>query len=68
VPDNFRLFFDYLPAARLHWKKLRFRVGRRWVEEWRIPRHWGLDQTSAKTWREADSVDRGHWFRLASGL
>jgi len=46
VPDNFRLFFDYLPAARLHWKKLRFRVGRRWVEEWRIPRHWGLDQTS----------------------
>src|SRR5580704_3654039 len=46
VPDNFRLFFDYLPAARLHWKKLRFRVGRRWVEEWRIPRHWGLDQAS----------------------
>jgi glycine/D-amino acid oxidase-like deaminating enzyme len=39
VPDNFRLFFDYLPAARLHWKKLRFRIGRRWVEEWRIPRH-----------------------------
>src|SRR6266404_9042428 len=46
VPDHFRLFFDYLPAARLHWKKLRFRVGRRWVEEWRTPRHWGLDQTS----------------------
>ena len=46
VPDNFRLFFDYLPAARLHWKKLRFRVGRRWVEEWRLPRHWGLDQTT----------------------
>src|SRR5271154_2569179 len=46
VPDNFRLFFDYLPAARLHWKKLRFRVGRRWIEEWRIPRRWGLDQAS----------------------
>jgi len=46
VPDHFRLFFDYLPAVRLHWKKLRFRVGHRWVEEWRIPRHWGLDQTS----------------------
>jgi glycine/D-amino acid oxidase-like deaminating enzyme len=46
VPDNFRLFFDYLPAARLHWKRLRFRAGRRWIEEWRIPRRWALDATS----------------------
>src|SRR6266852_2585820 len=46
VPDHFRLFFDYLPAARLHWKKLRFRVGGRWVEEWRMPRRWGLDEAS----------------------
>jgi glycine/D-amino acid oxidase-like deaminating enzyme len=46
VPDNLRLFFDYLPAVRLHWKKLRFRVGRRWVDEWRTPRRWGLDETS----------------------
>jgi glycine/D-amino acid oxidase-like deaminating enzyme len=46
VPDHFRLFFEYLPAVRLHWKKLRFRVGGRWVEEWRRPRHWRLDETS----------------------
>ena len=46
VPDHFRLFFDYLPAARLHWKKLRFRVGGRWVEEWRMKRRWRLDETS----------------------
>jgi glycine/D-amino acid oxidase-like deaminating enzyme len=46
VPDNFRLFFDYLPAARLHWKRLRFRVGRRWVDEWRMPRRWALDAAS----------------------
>ena len=44
VPDNFRLFSEYLPAVRLHWKKLRFRVGRRWVEEWRTKRRWGLDE------------------------
>ena len=44
VPDNFRLLRDYLPAARLHWKKLRFRVGQRWIEEWRMPRRWALDQ------------------------
>src|ERR1700724_667830 len=46
VPDHFRLFFEYLPAVRLHWKKLRFRVGRRWVEEWRTSRHWALDAPS----------------------
>ncbi|HMD65258.1 MAG TPA: FAD-binding oxidoreductase [Stellaceae bacterium] len=46
VPDNFRLLFDYLPAARLHWKRLRFRVGRRWVDEWRTPRRWALDAAS----------------------
>jgi glycine/D-amino acid oxidase-like deaminating enzyme len=46
VPDHFRLFFDYLPAVRLHWKKLRFRVRGRWIEEWRMPRRWELDTTS----------------------
>ena len=44
VPDNFRLLPQYLPAIRLHWKKLRFRVGRRFVEEWQMPRRWGLDE------------------------
>jgi glycine/D-amino acid oxidase-like deaminating enzyme len=46
APDNFRLFRAYLPAARLHWKKLRFRVGSRWVEEWRIKRRWALDEVT----------------------
>jgi glycine/D-amino acid oxidase-like deaminating enzyme len=46
VPDHFRLFFDYLPAVRLHWKKLRFRAGGRWAEEWRTPRRWKLDEAS----------------------
>src|SRR5262249_14506299 len=46
VPDHFRLLFDYLPAVRLHWKKLRFRVGGRWLDEWRMPRRWALDSAS----------------------
>jgi len=46
VPDNFRLLPQYLPAARLHWKKLRFRVGGRFAEEWRTPRKWTLDAPS----------------------
>src|SRR5579862_9656651 len=44
VPDNLRLLFPYLPAARLHWQKLRFRIGRRFVEEWRMKRRWRLDE------------------------
>jgi glycine/D-amino acid oxidase-like deaminating enzyme len=46
VPDSFRLFPDHLPSVRLHWKKLRFRVGRRFVEEWQTPRRWALDAPS----------------------
>src|SRR3954464_13527813 len=46
VPDSFRLLPDYLPSVRLHWNKLRFRVGRRFIEEWQTPRRWELDQPS----------------------
>jgi glycine/D-amino acid oxidase-like deaminating enzyme len=46
VPDSFRLLPEYLPSVRLHWKKLRFRVGRRFAEEWRTPRRWQLDAPS----------------------
>src|SRR6266851_3726226 len=46
VPDSFRLFREYLPSARLHWKKLRIRVGRPFLDEWRTPRKWSLDQAS----------------------
>ena len=46
VPDSFRLLPQYLPSVRLHWKKLRFRVGRRFAEEWRTPRRWALDEPS----------------------
>ncbi|HTV88787.1 MAG TPA: FAD-binding oxidoreductase [Stellaceae bacterium] len=46
VPDGFRLLPQYLPSIRLHWKKLRFRLGRPFVEEWRRPRRWALDEAS----------------------
>jgi glycine/D-amino acid oxidase-like deaminating enzyme len=46
VPDHFRLFFDFLPVVRLQRQNLRFRVGRRFVEEWRTPRRWRLDETT----------------------
>jgi glycine/D-amino acid oxidase-like deaminating enzyme len=46
VPDSFRLALDYLPAVQVHWKKLRFRVGGRFAEEWRMQRRWKLDEAT----------------------
>jgi glycine/D-amino acid oxidase-like deaminating enzyme len=46
VPDSFRLLPQYLPSVKLHWQKLRFRVGQRFAEEWRRPRRWPLDRPS----------------------
>ena len=46
VPDSFRLLPQYLPSVRLHWQKLRFRVGGRFAEEWRTKRRWALDEAS----------------------
>ncbi|HEX6121371.1 MAG TPA: FAD-binding oxidoreductase [Dongiaceae bacterium] len=34
VPDSFRFFFRFLPAMKQEWKSLRFRLGRRFLEEW----------------------------------
>jgi glycine/D-amino acid oxidase-like deaminating enzyme len=43
APDSFRLFFDFLPAVIAQWHELRLRVGRSFLEEWKIPRRWALD-------------------------
>jgi glycine/D-amino acid oxidase-like deaminating enzyme len=43
VPDSFRLLRDFLPALRAQRHELRLRVGRRFIEESRLPRRWSLD-------------------------
>jgi glycine/D-amino acid oxidase-like deaminating enzyme len=40
VPDSLRLMREFLPLARIRRSRLRLRVGRRFVEEWRLPRRW----------------------------
>jgi glycine/D-amino acid oxidase-like deaminating enzyme len=55
APDSFRLFFDFFPAVITQWHELRFRVGRSFLEEWRIPRVWALDaETPFETMRTLD--------------
>ena len=46
TPDSFRLFFDFLPAFAKEWRNLRLRIGRRFIEEWNVPRRWALDAPS----------------------
>jgi glycine/D-amino acid oxidase-like deaminating enzyme len=46
TPDAFRFFTDFLPALRLERRSLRLRIGRPFVEAWRTPRRWALDEPS----------------------
>ena len=46
VPDSFRLARDFLPVARIKRHDLQLRLGQRFLDEWRTPRHWALDRPS----------------------
>lgn len=44
VPDSFRLLPAFLPALRKQHNELRFRVGRRFIEEARLARQWTAEE------------------------
>ncbi len=46
VPDSFRLFFDFQAAWKLERRDVHVRLGRRFLEEARLPRRWALDAPS----------------------
>lgn len=46
VPDSFRFFFQFLPAMRMEWKSLRFRLGKRFLEEWNERSQLAPDRTT----------------------
>jgi glycine/D-amino acid oxidase-like deaminating enzyme len=46
TPDSFRYFRDFLPNLITQWHELRLRLGRRFLEQWKVPRRWALDQTT----------------------
>ncbi len=46
VPDSLRLLPDFGLSLFRERGELRLRIGRRFVEEWRLPRHWSLDAAS----------------------
>lgn len=46
VPKSFRYALDFLPALRMEWRSLRFRLGNRFIDEARIPNRWSMDEAS----------------------
>ncbi|WP_441492666.1 NAD(P)/FAD-dependent oxidoreductase [Bosea sp. 2RAB26] len=46
VPDSFRLFADFLPSLVKQRQELRLRLSRRFLDEARTPRRWGLDEVT----------------------
>jgi glycine/D-amino acid oxidase-like deaminating enzyme len=44
TPDSFRLLLQYLPTLRQNYGEIRLRIGQRFLEEWRAPRRWSLDE------------------------
>ena len=46
VPDSFRHAKAFYPALRNEWHGLKFRLGRKFVEEARRPTRWRLDEVS----------------------
>ena len=46
VPDSFRLFFDFLPAATSQRRSLKLHLNERFLAEWRTPRRWSLAERS----------------------
>jgi glycine/D-amino acid oxidase-like deaminating enzyme len=46
VPDSFRLFADFAPTLVRQWREFKLQIGGRFIDEWRMPRRWALDQIS----------------------
>jgi glycine/D-amino acid oxidase-like deaminating enzyme len=44
--DAFNLLPDFLSTIKQNWRVTRLRVGPRFVEDWRIPRRWSMDEVT----------------------
>ncbi|MGE4406684.1 NAD(P)/FAD-dependent oxidoreductase [Pseudomonas sp.] len=46
TPDSFRYLTDFLPALGRQYRELRVRLGRQFIDEWRLPTRWSPDRPS----------------------
>lgn len=62
VPDSFRYFTKFLPALKNDWRSLGFRIGKRFLDEARLPSRWRLDEESPfERCRVLDPVPAPRW-------
>jgi glycine/D-amino acid oxidase-like deaminating enzyme len=61
VPDAFRLFNDFRPAMMRNLRMLRFRLGRRFVDEAFMPRRWKPDETTPFEKTRIAAPRPAHW-------
>lgn len=43
TPNHFRFLTDFLPIMKLEWRGIRLRIGKRFIDEWNLPRRWTND-------------------------
>jgi len=66
VPDSFRFLPDFMPVLSTGWRDLRFGLGRRFFEEWSLPKRWPLDRISPfERERELDPAPVGAYLETA---
>ena len=46
TPSTFRFGFKYIPALLMELENLHLSIGREFIEEWNMPKHWALDAES----------------------
>jgi len=46
MPDSFRLLPSFWPLLRDEWRDYKIRIGRRFIDEARLRRHWAADEVS----------------------
>jgi glycine/D-amino acid oxidase-like deaminating enzyme len=46
TPNHIRYALDFLPMLRMEYRSLRFRLGRRFLDELQIKRRWALDEVT----------------------
>jgi glycine/D-amino acid oxidase-like deaminating enzyme len=46
TPSHLRYFREFLPIFMLDKKSVKLRIGKRFFDEWQLPRRWALDGTS----------------------
>lgn len=46
VPDSFRFLKDFWPLLKAQYGMVKLRLGWRFLDEWRLPRQWAMDESS----------------------